>query len=116
MSIVATLEANVARGAALLDEKVPDWFLRIEPAQVEIENCTTCVLGHLFGDYTEGLLELDIELQGGTHGFTSVHHADLHNTVDLQFEVLNTLWRDKIASRRCAWLVMQSEQKEVLTA
>lgn len=45
----ASTEAGcVARGAALLDEKLPGWAERIDLATLELSSCYRCVLGQLF--------------------------------------------------------------------
>lgn len=121
MSIVATLETNVARGAELLDEKIPDWFLRVEPMQVEMEDDTEqdglpCLLHHLYGDYSRGLIELDIECRAPEYGFTSVWVEGVENNTDLQFDTLTALWRDVIARKRTEWLIKQSTREEVRTS
>jgi hypothetical protein len=42
---------SVARGAALLDEKLPGWDERIDLADLQLASCYRCVLGQLFGRY-----------------------------------------------------------------
>jgi hypothetical protein len=39
---------DVARGAALLDEKRPGWFSEINLADLSLDNASRCVLGQLF--------------------------------------------------------------------
>lgn len=60
--------ACVARGAALLDEKKPDWW-RPENVNLDILNqadARRCVLGQNYGYYDQGLAALF----GGERGFT----------------------------------------------
>lgn len=42
-----TVEARVAKGAAFLDQKDPEWFLKIDPALLDLESTCNCVLGQL---------------------------------------------------------------------
>lgn len=41
---------NVARGIALLDEKQPGWFNRIDLEELNLGSCFKCVLGQLFSN------------------------------------------------------------------
>jgi len=40
---------RVARGAALLDEKIPGWFRSVDVDTLQISSCHLCVLGQLSG-------------------------------------------------------------------
>lgn len=52
---------RVRRGARLLDEKVPDWFNKIDIETLSIASCLRCVLGQLFGYFgSEALSKLDL--------------------------------------------------------
>lgn len=42
-------EAQIAKGVALLDEKVPGWLDRIDLAALRLDSCSRCVLGQLSG-------------------------------------------------------------------
>lgn len=39
---------RVARGAAWLDEKYPQWFSKIDLSILDLGNCTQCVLGQVY--------------------------------------------------------------------
>ena len=41
---------RVAWGAALLDEKVPDWYTRIDVGILDLNNVTACIVGQLAGN------------------------------------------------------------------
>lgn len=45
-----TIETRVARGVALLDEKLPGWDRRIDISELALSNCYRCVLGQLYGN------------------------------------------------------------------
>jgi len=53
-----TVQARVARGAALLDEKLPGWDQRIDLDRLNLGDCFTCILGQLFTD--QGWAELEV--------------------------------------------------------
>lgn len=47
-----TVEQRVANGVELLDREVPDWWRQISASELNIFSCTRCVLGQLFGVYS----------------------------------------------------------------
>lgn len=61
---------RVAAGAALLDRKRPGWaaVLLAAAGTLEMDDCTECVLGKLFGDFGAGCNALDLPIGSG-HGF-----------------------------------------------
>lgn len=56
-----TIEERVAKGAALLDEKVPGWVNDINLTTLRLENVYQCVLGQEFGGYEIGARELGLD-------------------------------------------------------
>ena len=44
---------SVKAAALMLDQLVPGWHRYIKPAELNMENCTLCALGQLFGDNVE---------------------------------------------------------------
>lgn len=105
---MSTVTERVERGAALLDEKRPGWWQRIDLGRLDLaENCD-CILGQLDGDYspsTNGLGLTNPEAAG--HGFNATGAplpADawdvLSERVDAEYDALTTAWRDLITMRR----------------
>lgn len=45
---MSDLRDRVARGAAWLDEKYPDWFHKIDLSILNMADCTQCVLGQVY--------------------------------------------------------------------
>ena len=45
---MSTVTERVARGAALLDEKIPGWDSRIDLDVLDIDSCAQCILGQVF--------------------------------------------------------------------
>jgi hypothetical protein len=103
MSAVAE---RVARGAALLDEKMPGWIERVNVEWLDIASCYFCVLGQVLDDgtrastddldspYSAGIKALDIDREyHGTvwHGFDGIH-----------IDALNAAWRRLVADRQAA--------------
>lgn len=62
------MKNNVLRGIELLDRQVPGWRDRIDWDKLDMANCYRCILGQLFGKYSEGVEELGV-LSGTHYGF-----------------------------------------------
>lgn len=92
----------VSNGAQLLDRIMPDWFTKINCANLDISSDCQCVLGQLFGLYVVGrdILHFDV-YASRDHGFTLLRD---HWPVPATFEDLNAAWRDEIGKRRVASL------------
>jgi hypothetical protein len=56
MSADETIQARVARGVALLDEKQPGWDALVDPRHLNIEDCGDCVLGQVYRNKGDGSL------------------------------------------------------------
>ncbi len=71
MSIThAHAQEQVARGADLLDTRLPGWRERINPVNFCLSDPDRCVVGQLFGGYREGLAFLGITAIGAyDYGF-----------------------------------------------
>lgn len=64
------VEARVARGAALLDEKHPGWDRLIDLETLDMTSGTRCVLGQLYGTLDDGEAVLGLgRAQTARHGF-----------------------------------------------
>lgn len=88
------LEANVTRGANLLDEKEPGWYRQIEPSTLQMNHGDKCVCGQLFDGYGKGLRALGIRMKDGEHyGFNSVGPGYLK---------LRKLWIEEVELRKIA--------------
>ena len=90
-----TITERVERGAALLDEKMPGWWQRVDLGRLDIESGCNCVIGQL-GSYPEtsegfGLLS---SLDDFTHGFDGGEPDD--------YRALTKAWRDLILARYVA--------------
>jgi hypothetical protein len=45
---VSDVAERVARGAAWLDQKYPQWYAKIDLGTLDLGNCTQCVLGQVY--------------------------------------------------------------------
>lgn len=56
-----TSEKCAARGARFLDKKHQDWAVRVPLQKFDITSCNSCVVAHLYGDYTRGIRLLGLD-------------------------------------------------------
>ena len=96
-----SIEERVARGAAWLDRHEPGWVDDIDLDVLDIEDCSDCVLGQLFGDYCTAPDDAkgakpDREL-ALMRGFNFDDVLDPNDGAELTAE-----WRRLIESRRAA--------------
>ena len=112
-------EEQVARGAALLDERKPGWHRQINLERLDMANPCLCVLGQVFAEaarhgqdgYEAGYISLwrkDIPNYGGglaaEHGFTLDFDLDTSLTVTrrLRWIGLQVAWIAEIRKRDAA--------------
>lgn len=100
-----TIETRVARGVALLDEKLPGWWQRIDLARLNLGSPCNCILGQEFashedvdGDWWTGYeVAQDVLLDyrdATTFGF------DLKFADSCDFPSLTAEWKRVILARR----------------
>lgn len=106
---------RVARGAALLDEKWPEWRDEVDLGRLDIEkpyNCMTAqyaqhVIGSRHVNFSAGrqLLELgrDAYAEYGFNAFSEFDDEDFGDGAYAEgIAILNDLWRDLIVQHRYA--------------
>src|SRR5258708_40306755 len=101
---MSTIAERVARGAALLDEKMPGWAEHIDLDTLNLASSCRCVLGQLHPNleapddaYLDGLNHLDVSTTDDSgYGF------DTSDEDDDEYERLTTTWRELIEARRAA--------------
>lgn len=85
MTTERELKKRVKKGIEFLDNEIPDWKQQIKLDELDLGKCRKCILGQLFGDYENGLNELDILYSSASdYGFT------------LSYEVMCTQDMDEI--------------------
>ena len=87
---------RVRTGVALLDEKVPGWFERIDLDRLDMDSCARCVLGQLFGSFVRGSLAVGFDMSGNDEvaaGF------DLYYG-EIGYRTLTRLWTYVIRQRQ----------------
>jgi hypothetical protein len=101
------IEMNVKRGAALLDERQPDWYKWVIPEQLKMGYCDQCILGQIYDHFDAGCEILGIGC-GIAYGF-DVNFLD----DEVLYKDLADLWKEEIQSRLEADIVKQTESELV---
>ncbi len=89
----------VARGVALLDEKVPGWREKINVETLDMGDYCICVLGQQFGDFGEGLSNLGFDL-GDADLARNYGFQRLAGHSDDEYQALTDAWREAIVGAR----------------
>jgi hypothetical protein len=85
---------RVARGAALLDGVKPGWYRQIDTETLRLSSCFRCVLGQLFGHYSDAIQLPAIHVVNREqHGFW------IELAGQEEYQVLTLAWLDLIAAR-----------------
>lgn len=94
----ASPATRAALGAALLDEQRPGWALEVSRRSLEMQSPCRCVLGQVYGYYTWGLRELDLDdgYRAAVLGFTYA------NAGSLEWEALDAAWEIEVRVRQAA--------------
>lgn len=105
-------EARVAKGIALLDEKVPDWVGRIDLEELNVGSETVCVTAQVSGvyRYDVGMRMLGLELGDDNDGSYTLHGFNTETSIapgmpdaydpSEAMRTLNAIWRREIGYRQ----------------
>lgn len=68
-------EDEVRKGVELLDAANPSWAEQVNLRELQLNDCTLCILGQVYGHYTSGKSVLNFNPSGNldvdiAHGFT----------------------------------------------
>lgn len=115
------IRTRVQRGAALLDQKSPDWAHTVPVNEVDMSYAETCVLGWVYGDYIAGIVATGLDtlvnlvslnnedIPDGhpavLHGFDFGNNEimDEHGRICYdEYRWLTDAWRNLIAERRAS--------------
>lgn len=91
-------------GAALLDQHHSSWFNLIDLSTLDLEYSESCVLGQVYGGYSQGKLEVNLDNVWNDrgwpaacdYGFCPVGNGDMSK------EELRNAWTEEILARRNA--------------
>jgi hypothetical protein len=109
-----SVDERVARGIALLDEKVPDWRAKVDPNKLDMRKCDVCIFGQIYGDVVIGIRALDLDMKDGgmdvvaqsrshpgfQYGILTLAHVEKRPTeqdrIDADFDLLTHIWKRKL--------------------
>jgi len=100
---MSTIANRVKKGAELLDTAQPNWYEQIELSQLDLSSCKKCILGQMFGDFSDGaevLFKDELSSSIDKCGFDIDRELLLENTPEEVWELLCTYWRHEVVSRR----------------
>lgn len=99
-----TIEERVRKGAELLNKLEPDWLIRIDSAHLDISDSRSCVLGQLFGHFSEGAGILGCSHKElVSHGFASTSRGGgASYKAYEEYNKLTDAWMDYIEKERQA--------------
>jgi hypothetical protein len=128
MNTKQQMQAAVKRGALLLDNKVPDWYNKIDLASLNMDDGMYCIVGQINREgqllpdnnpspYDVGYSNTALEILGLTtefagayirknpsyYGFFAIEDDDSDSDGD--WDYLGDLWRYQIRKRRVASMV-----------
>lgn len=107
----ARITIAVRTGAWLLSKHIPDWFQRVNPLTLRMDDSYQCVLGQQ-GDYLQMIRMLGAE-GDSQHEFAVEYGFDICTECSVglggcnAFTTLNDLWKQEIRSRRATAAVGQ---------
>ena len=94
------LEMAMEKGIALLDSENPNWAKRIHANTLNMASGYLCVLGKIYGSFTQGAYILGISLfeanEYGFNGRTSEEYEDYYD----ECKLLTIMWREEIQARQ----------------
>jgi cytochrome P450 len=97
---VSTISERVARGVAWLDENRPAWDREIDLGRLVLSSPCRCVLGQLYGDYSDAPIDARLDGYDVQRGFNSSGRT--YGERDNDFDALEAEWRRVITERRAA--------------
>lgn len=105
-AIPDSIRARVAAGATLLDAERPGWAGRIDVDQLQMGSCVRCVLGQLYGEYSDGCEALGFPRsidpqwrEAVRYGFASLDCNGLTEAWKAEYTALRTAWVAEIRTR-----------------
>lgn len=104
------------RGAKLLDRVRPDWYMQVQPGNLDLADTEQCVLGQLYGNYRIGVWHFTPRfLDTVLYGFNLNRNLTWYwpGKREGDFSKLTEAWREEIAMRRVRALAGNVTKEEV---
>lgn len=114
---MSNFEERVSRGIALLNEKRPQWKESINMEKLDLQSCYRCIIGQLFGCYTESALRsLGTNIDSCWHYGFSLKRSELYGMyVGKSFAELTNEWIKQIQAPTLASF-SENNQEKILQA
>lgn len=96
-----SIEQRVTNGVEALDKHAPTWARHVSE-RIDIRSLEHCVLGQVFGDWTDGVIALGIQGDRGMQellGFELTGDEYNSKSVDLIAEQIESEWHSRITAR-----------------
>jgi hypothetical protein len=94
------MRAAIKRGIRLLDENLLNWRKRIDVNELDLSECTSCVLGQIFYDYHTGLHHFNMRdidtIEWHAFGL-NLDAEEQPNKYRIEYEQLNKLWKEALS-------------------
>jgi len=90
-----TIRDRVRNGIKFLNKTRPGWRQELNAQQLEMNSCTQCVLGQIYGNYHEAIQRLNIR-RPTLLGFQALQNTGY--TRDF-YDRLATAWRNELRTR-----------------
>ncbi len=85
---------------AILDTTKPNWKSRIDKNRLDMSYCEDCILGQLYGLYTRGMLELNLNNEEAVkyalqvQGALSASFSGSDGQVEEDYAKLTKVWKE----------------------
>lgn len=103
MELTQNDRERIDRGAALLDEKVPNWFTKINPAILDVDSFSLCPICQSTGlSFWDGVKELGIGVSDGRaseYGFYPSESLEDSKEAEALSKAKTDYWLELIARR-----------------
>lgn len=98
------IPAAAAKGAALLDQKMPGWYQLFNLHILSMSKCSKCILGQLFSYYQPGLACIGItDREGEALGFSIPLDMDSYDkNTYTHYPTLTRAWKHEVVTRLAA--------------
>jgi hypothetical protein len=98
MKITKEIRKRVDAGVAFLNVVMPNWLKKIKSSELDLGDGATCVIGELYGGFSDGVSELGLS-NGAINalGFdVPTLEKEYSRDYDADYEVLTRAWLEKI--------------------
>lgn len=87
----------VKKGAVWLDENYPDWVGSISLYDLDMAECSDCIIGQVIGDYNDLIGPKQTFAWAVEHGFEA--RADYVRDIMDEYRNLETVWTAEVEKR-----------------